>query len=79
MKFLRYRYDDLIGYGVLEDDFVQPLIGDLFGSYTRGQSQIRASEVTVLAPCVPGKILSFTQNYADRAREAGTATPPFPL
>ena len=79
MKFLRYRFENLIGYGVLEDEVVQPLIGDLFGSYTRGQGQIRASDVTVLAPCVPSKILSFTQNYADRAREAGMATPPFPL
>lgn len=79
MKFVRYRFEGHTGYGVLEDDVVQPLIGDLFGSYTRGQGQIRASDVTVLAPCTPGKILSFTQNYADRAREVGMATPPFPL
>ena len=79
MRFVRYRFDDLIGYGVLEDDIVQPLIGDLFGSYTRGQGQIRASDVSLLAPCVPSKILSFTQNFADRAREAGMAAPPFPL
>jgi len=79
MKLVRYRFEDLVAYGVLEDDVVQPLIGDPFGPHTRGQGQIRTTDLTLLAPCAPGKILSFTQNYADRAREVGTATPPFPL
>jgi 2-keto-4-pentenoate hydratase/2-oxohepta-3-ene-1,7-dioic acid hydratase in catechol pathway len=79
MVIVRYQLDQHVGYGALEGEQVQPLIGDLFAGYTRGSSTIPLDGIRLLAPCVPSKVIAVGNNYADRSREAGLPAPAFPL
>jgi 2-keto-4-pentenoate hydratase/2-oxohepta-3-ene-1,7-dioic acid hydratase in catechol pathway len=79
MQFLRYRKDESVQYGLLEGETVTPLRGDPFGPYTRGAPALPLSEVTLLAPCAPGKIIGVMNNFFERAQEAGSEAPPLPL
>lgn len=49
-------------YGLLEGETVSELDGDLF-KHTLTGTRRRLSEVRVLAPCTPGKILAVGRNY----------------
>lgn len=79
MQFLRYRKDETVSYGLLDGELVTPLQGDPFGPYTRGAPALPLAEVTLLAPCTPGKIVGVMNNFLDRAREAGAGPPSLPL
>lgn len=70
MQFVRFRHRDQIGYGVLEGEAVNPLAGDPFGPLSRAGRGLPLSAVTLLAPVVPGKIVSAGGNFAARAAEA---------
>ncbi len=78
MHFLRYRKGEAVSYGLLEGETVTPLQGDPFGPYTRSAPALPLAEVTLLAPCTPGKIIGVINNFLDRAREAGEGPPPLP-
>ena len=62
-KYIRYRSGSSTGYAVLDGDTVRPFEGDLFGSRTATGATLKLSEVTLLAPCLPGKILAVGLNY----------------
>jgi 2-keto-4-pentenoate hydratase/2-oxohepta-3-ene-1,7-dioic acid hydratase in catechol pathway len=62
-KYIRYRSGDTTGYAILEGETVRPLTGDLFGSRSKTGATLRFSDVTLLAPCQPGKILAVGLNY----------------
>jgi 2-keto-4-pentenoate hydratase/2-oxohepta-3-ene-1,7-dioic acid hydratase in catechol pathway len=79
MQFIRYQKDNAISYGLLDGEAIRPLAGDLFGEHTRGPRSLKVGEVTLLAPCAPGKIVAVGNNFADRAREAGLPAPTLPL
>lgn len=79
MQFLRYRKDEVVSYGLLEDGQVTPLQGDPFGPYRRGAPALPLEEVTLLAPCAPSKIIGVMNNFLDRVRETGAGLPPLPL
>lgn len=65
-------------YGWLEGEKVHELIGDPFGECSRGKAVADLAAVTLLAPCVPSKIIGLTRNFADRVREMGQTPPPLP-
>jgi 2-keto-4-pentenoate hydratase/2-oxohepta-3-ene-1,7-dioic acid hydratase in catechol pathway len=61
-QYIRYRYGSDTSYGVLEGETVRELRGDLFGHEPSGVTH-RLSEVKLLYPCQPGKILAVGLNY----------------
>jgi 2-keto-4-pentenoate hydratase/2-oxohepta-3-ene-1,7-dioic acid hydratase in catechol pathway len=83
MKLCRFTHQThpLPGYGIIEDDFVRPLIdADAFGSRPRVHSdRIPLSDVILLAPVTPSKIVCVGRNYKDHAAELGNAMPSEPL
>ncbi len=68
-------------YGIVDNEFVLPLIdADAFGSRPRLHSdKLKLSEVQILAPVVPSKIVCVGRNYLDHAIELGNKVPEEPL
>jgi 2-keto-4-pentenoate hydratase/2-oxohepta-3-ene-1,7-dioic acid hydratase in catechol pathway len=75
-KYIRYRFGSTTGYATLDGDTVRPFSGDLFGSRTPSGETFKLSDVTLLAPCQPGKILAVGRNY--KSHLAGRPQPDCP-
>ncbi|HLW80422.1 MAG TPA: fumarylacetoacetate hydrolase family protein [Candidatus Acidoferrales bacterium] len=69
---------DAARYGIIEDDRVVELL-DPFRSRERTGQSWQLSEVKLLAPCAPNKIVCVGRNYAEHAAELGNAIPEEPL
>jgi 2-keto-4-pentenoate hydratase/2-oxohepta-3-ene-1,7-dioic acid hydratase in catechol pathway len=79
MLITRYQKDNQIQFGHLEDDRLGPLMGDPFGGeFVRGPLKWDVAEATLLAPCLPTKIIGLTRNFIDRVREQGDIPPSLP-
>jgi 2-keto-4-pentenoate hydratase/2-oxohepta-3-ene-1,7-dioic acid hydratase in catechol pathway len=65
--------------GWIQDDLVGDIDGDLFGPYMRREAKIPISDVRLLAPILPGKIVCVGRNYVEHAKELGNDVPKIPL
>ena len=63
MKIARFLRAGAVEYGVVEGDRVFSLLGDIFGEYAKGREKCLLSEVKLLTPCVPPKVLAVGLNY----------------
>ena len=83
MKLCRFLHQTFSEprYGIIEEDFVRPLIdADAFGSRPRAHSdRIPLSEISLLAPVTPSKIVCVGRNYREHAAELGNPMPSEPL
>ena len=62
----------------LDDDSVQPLIGDLFGQTWPDGAPMPLAGLRVLAPVIPGKVIGVGSNYRAHALEMGKPLPEVP-
>lgn len=62
-KYIRYRADSAESYGIVEGETVREIRGDLFGEHSLTESMHSLSEVKLLHPCRPAKILCVGLNY----------------
>ena len=83
MKLCRFTQLDFFQphYGIIEGKVVRPLIdADAFGSRPRARAnKIPLSEVRLLAPVAPSKIVCVGRNYSEHAAELGNPMPDAPL
>ncbi|HEX8493298.1 MAG TPA: fumarylacetoacetate hydrolase family protein [Pyrinomonadaceae bacterium] len=83
MKLCRYTNLESFDphYAVLSGEAVSPLLDDdVFGHPPRvSKNEISLSEVKLLAPVVPTKIICVGRNYRDHAVELGNPMPSEPL
>lgn len=95
MRIVRYKYLDFdpedvwlsASWGMLVDDLIYPLAQPPYlevqedGRYAPEviAPPQRLTEVRLLAPVAPGKILCVGRNYAEHAAELGNEVPPEPL
>ena len=79
MKIIRYRFDGVTRYGVLEGEKVRQLAGSLFESFDVGNSVANVSDVQLLSPVEPSKIIAVGLNYRAHINEMGLPTPPIPM
>ena len=75
-KYVRYSAAGKTSYGVLEGDQVRELRGDLFGDLQRTGRSLPLSQVKLLAPSVPGKVIAVGLNYQTHLGERSAATYP---
>ncbi|SRR5579883_341742 len=61
-RFIRYRHGGRNFYGILHNETVEELDGDLFGHRATGAARALA-DVKLLPPCTPSKILAVGLNY----------------
>jgi 2-keto-4-pentenoate hydratase/2-oxohepta-3-ene-1,7-dioic acid hydratase in catechol pathway len=78
MIYARYRINGEAQWGWVEGQRVGALVGSPFGPHSRGPAVADLSEVTLLAPCQPSKIVSIIYNFPARADELGEAVPAVP-
>ena len=77
MKIIRYLKNHLVCPGILDGELVQP-ISDVRRMITHGD-QVPLSDVKLLAPAAPTKIVCAGLNYKDHAEEMGLPIPEQPV
>jgi 2-keto-4-pentenoate hydratase/2-oxohepta-3-ene-1,7-dioic acid hydratase in catechol pathway len=70
MLFARFRYRDVVCYGIVEGHRITPIEGDLFGDHRRAGDALNLADVQLLAPVVPPKILAAAVNYPSHVATA---------
>ena len=82
MRVIRYEVPDTRSkpkYGWLLEDKVGEISGNVFGRYRRNEAQTPLTEVRLLAPTEPSKIVCVGRNYVEHAKELGNEVPKVPL
>src|SRR5512140_1112716 len=80
MRIIRYQLGELAPkYGWILEDKIGIIEGDLFGKYRRREAKTPVSEVKLVAPSVPSKIVCVGRNYVEHAKELGNEVPKVPL
>ena len=78
MKFVRFQIGAQKGYAVLEGKSVQEISGSIFGDYKVISAKHKLSEVRLLPPCEPTKLLCVGLNFRDHIEELKEKIPQFP-
>ena len=81
MRIVRYQTRDgkKVRYGWLLGDQVGEIGGNVFGRYRRNEATTPITDVKLLAPSEPSKIICVGRNYIEHARELGNEVPKVPL
>ncbi|MBI5586538.1 MAG: fumarylacetoacetate hydrolase family protein [Deltaproteobacteria bacterium] len=78
--FVRYHFAGGEHYGLLEgEERVERLTGTPFDGYRTTGESIPLSEIRILPPCRPSKVIAIGLNYRDHAREFNLEVPKEPL
>ena len=78
MRIVRYQKDGHTGYAILEDDRIREMSGSPYGDWRPGEARHRVSDVRLLPPAEPTKILCVGLNYRDHVEELGREMPKLP-
>jgi 2-keto-4-pentenoate hydratase/2-oxohepta-3-ene-1,7-dioic acid hydratase in catechol pathway len=79
MQFVRFRVNNEVHYGILEDERIRVMAGTPFEADPTGRltgQTFSLSEVRLLAPVMPGKILAAAVNYPSHAINSPVPTKP---
>ncbi|MFN3544750.1 MAG: fumarylacetoacetate hydrolase family protein [Thiobacillus sp.] len=77
--WIRCMHAGQTAIGTLEGDRVVFHEGDLFDGARPTGVSAALSDVTLMTPCEPGKLLGLWNNFHERARVEGLSRPPHPL
>lgn len=79
-RWARFRLaDGRVGFGLMGDDRIIEYGGELFGERRATGATFAMTECTLLAPCVPPKIIALWNNFHALAAKIGKAEPTHPL
>lgn len=79
VKYVRFRVGSEIKYGILEGENIKLVNGDIMGNYKVMDRHYSLSEVDLLAPCQPSKVVCIGLNYLDHAQELNMDLPREPV
>ena len=80
MRIARVRTpDNQIKYGIVENEAVVVVKGDILGKWEKTSERLPLDEVKLLAPVVPGNILAIGKNYIAHAEELKHDVPNEPV
>ncbi len=79
MKITLFKYQDQVRYGVIKENKVIPLSGDIFGAYEESAEEIPLNDVELQAPIQPRKLICVGLNYALHAKETNKQIPEEPM
>lgn len=75
-RYVRYEHEGNVSYGVLEADTIHELRGDVFDSQERTGDTVAMSQVRLLTPTAPKKVIAVGFNYQSHLGEQSRATHP---
>ena len=81
MKIARFSHDDVIAFGIIDDDALVVLKGDpMFAGFEPTGARVPLEDVKLLAPVIPrSKVVAVGKNYREHAAEMGGDAPAEPL
>ncbi len=79
MRIIRFQYKKAIKYGILENDSIFELKGDVFDDFTITKEHYNLQEVNVLPPVSPSKVVCVGKNYKEHILELGGDIPDEPI
>ncbi len=79
MQFVRFKKDDAVSYGEINGQIIDRIEGDIFGEYKVTDESFSFSDIKILTPCLPTKIVCIGLNYKAHAAEVGLELPEEPL
>lgn len=79
MKIVRYTTGRKADYGILDGDLVKTLVGNPFRHLTITGQRHKLSDLRLLPPCTPSKIVALGLNYRSHAEEVNIKIPDQPL
>ena len=77
-KYVRYSAEGKPSYGILEEQNVHEVHGDMFARAEATGKILRLSDVKLLAPCEPSKVLAVGRNYKSHIADRNIETPKEP-
>jgi len=78
MKLARFERRGEVRWGIVEDETIYALDGDLYGKFGRGQKLCQLQDVRLMAPCEPKNGVACGRNYMDHIKEMGWPVPEEP-
>ncbi|MGH3321575.1 MAG: fumarylacetoacetate hydrolase family protein [Streptosporangiaceae bacterium] len=81
MRIARFSHEGDVAFGVVEGDppAIARLAGHPFGEFRFTGERFPVSDVRLLPPVLPTKVVAIGKNYADHAREMGGDVPDEPV
>ncbi|MBQ3551732.1 MAG: fumarylacetoacetate hydrolase family protein [Clostridia bacterium] len=79
MKICRFEFEGIARYGVMDDEAVKSLVDEPYDELIFDGMTYPISDVRLLAPCEPSKIVAIGKNYAAHAAEMKEGQPDEPL
>jgi 2-keto-4-pentenoate hydratase/2-oxohepta-3-ene-1,7-dioic acid hydratase in catechol pathway len=79
MKIVRFDTGFKIQYGVIEEDMIRGLAGPPFDEIKSTHNFYRPTDIRLLAPCTPSKIIALGVNYRSHGEEMSHRIPTEPL
>jgi len=77
--WVRFIYNNKVSFGIKSEDQIQIHKGALFENPQATGESCLVSEVEILIPCEPTKMIGLWNNYYNRAKKEGWDIPPEPL
>ena len=75
-KYVRYEASGTTSYGILDGDAIRELRGDLFANPQPTGRRLKLSDVHLLAPVAPSKVIAVGLNYKSHLGERAAAAYP---
>jgi 2-keto-4-pentenoate hydratase/2-oxohepta-3-ene-1,7-dioic acid hydratase in catechol pathway len=79
MKIVRFAIDNKVSYGILNGESIQTVKNKPYRYLKHSDCRYRLSEVKLLSPCTPSKIVALGLNYQSHAKEVKAPIPNTPL
>jgi 2-keto-4-pentenoate hydratase/2-oxohepta-3-ene-1,7-dioic acid hydratase in catechol pathway len=77
--WIRFRHQDVTGFGTLTPSGIAVYDGDMFGTAAPTGRQLALEEVELLAPAEPSKIIALWNNFHALAAKLNVSEPDEPL
>lgn len=79
MKIARYLYKNEITYGVVKNNKIKKINGNIFSDFQIENEIVNKEKVDFLSPVIPPNIIAIGLNYQKHAKESGSKLPKKPL
>jgi 2-keto-4-pentenoate hydratase/2-oxohepta-3-ene-1,7-dioic acid hydratase in catechol pathway len=80
MRIARYlRKNGIIQHGLVDADSVEPIVGDILGTWHAEGPRVALNDVQLLAPIIPPNLIAIGRNYLAHAKEGDSDAPKEPI